>query len=46
VFLGREGLSFAALRRMPAAVEALEGDEGEEEAEEAVEPEPERALTL
>jgi glycosyltransferase 2 family protein len=47
VFLGREGLSFAALRRMPAAVEALEEDEGEDEAEEAVEePEPERALTL
>ena len=47
VFLGREGLSYAALRRMPAAVEALEEDEGEEEAEEAVEErEPERALTL
>jgi uncharacterized protein (TIRG00374 family) len=47
VFLGREGLSYAALRRMPAAVEALDEDEGEEEAEEAVEErEPERALTL
>jgi uncharacterized membrane protein YbhN (UPF0104 family) len=42
VFLGREGLSFAALRRMPPAVEALEGDEGEDEAEEATRPEPER----
>ena len=47
VFLGREGLSYAALRRMPAAVEALDEDEGEEETEEAVEErEPERALTL
>jgi uncharacterized protein (TIRG00374 family) len=47
VFLGREGLSFAALRRMPPAVEALDEDEGEEEAEETVEErEPERALTL
>ena len=47
VFLGREGLSYAALRRMPAAVEALEEDEGQEEAEEAeAEREPERALTL
>ena len=47
LFLGREGLSYAALRRMPAAVEALEDDEGEEEAEEAeAEREPERALTL
>jgi len=47
VFLGREGLSYAALRRMPEAVEALEEDEGEEEADEAVEErEPERALTL
>jgi uncharacterized membrane protein YbhN (UPF0104 family) len=47
VFLGREGLSYAALRRMPPAVEALEGDEGQEEAEEAeAEREPERALTL
>jgi uncharacterized membrane protein YbhN (UPF0104 family) len=47
VFLGREGLSYAALRRMPEAVEALDEDEGEEEAEEAAEErEPERALTL
>ncbi len=47
MFLGREGLSYAALRRMPPAVEALDDDEGEEEAEEAeVEREPERALTL
>jgi glycosyltransferase 2 family protein len=47
VFLGREGLSYAALRRMPEAVEALDEDEGEEEADEAVEErEPERALTL
>jgi hypothetical protein len=47
VFLGREGLSYAALRRMPAAVGALEEDEGQEEAEEAeAEREPERALTL
>jgi len=49
LFLGREGLSFAALRRMPPAVEALDEDEGQDEAEEAeTEPErePERALTL
>jgi uncharacterized membrane protein YbhN (UPF0104 family) len=47
VFLGREGLSYAALRHMPEAVEALEEDEGEEEAEEVMEErEPERALTL
>jgi glycosyltransferase 2 family protein len=47
LFLGREGLSYAALRRMPPAVEALEEDEGQEEAEEAeAEREPERALTL
>ncbi len=47
VFLGREGLSYAALRRMPPAVEALDEDEGEEEAEEAeAEREPERALIL
>jgi hypothetical protein len=47
VFLGREGLSYAALRRMPPAVEALEEDEGQEEAVEAeAEREPERALTL
>jgi uncharacterized protein (TIRG00374 family) len=39
VFLGREGLSFAALRRMPPAVEALED---EDEGEEAVEAEVER----
>jgi hypothetical protein len=39
VFLGREGLSFAALRRMPPAVEALEE---EDEGEEAVETEVER----
>ena len=38
VFLGREGLSFAALRRMPPAVEALEEeDAGEEEVEAEVE---------
>jgi uncharacterized protein (TIRG00374 family) len=37
LFLGREGLSYAALKRMPPAVEALEEDEGEDEAEEAVE---------
>jgi uncharacterized protein (TIRG00374 family) len=49
VFLGREGLSYAALRRMPPAVEALEDDEGETEAEDltredvAVADEPERA---
>jgi uncharacterized protein (TIRG00374 family) len=43
VFLGREGLSFAALRRMPGAVEALEDEEGNEEAEEGVvRAEPER----
>ena len=36
VFLGREGLSFAALRRMPPAVEALEEDEGETPPEEPV----------
>lgn len=36
VFLGREGLSFAALRRMPPAVEAMDDeDTGEEVAEEA-----------
>jgi uncharacterized membrane protein YbhN (UPF0104 family) len=46
VFLGREGLSFAALRRMPAAVEALEDEQEEEVAEPAAEREPERALTL
>ena len=47
VFLGREGLSYAALRRMPEAVEALDEDEGEEEAEDAAEErEPEGALTL
>jgi hypothetical protein len=47
VFLGREGLSFAALRRMPPATDALDEDEAEGEAEEAVEErEPERALTL
>jgi uncharacterized membrane protein YbhN (UPF0104 family) len=48
VFLGREGLSYAALRRMPPAVEALDDDEGEGDAEEAeeAEREPERALTL
>jgi uncharacterized protein (TIRG00374 family) len=49
VFLGREGLSYAALRRMPPAVDALEDDEGETEAEDltredvAVADEPERA---
>jgi len=38
VFLGREGLSFAALKRMPPAVEALEDEgAGQEAAEEAVE---------
>jgi uncharacterized membrane protein YbhN (UPF0104 family) len=43
VFLGREGLSFAALRRMPAAVEALEEDEGAEAVDgETVRAEPER----
>jgi uncharacterized membrane protein YbhN (UPF0104 family) len=43
VFLGREGLSFAALRRMPGAVEVLEDEEGNEEAEEGVvRAEPER----
>lgn len=31
-FLGREGLSFAALRRMPPAVEAMEDDGAAEEA--------------
>jgi uncharacterized membrane protein YbhN (UPF0104 family) len=47
VFLGREGLSFAALRRMPQAVDALDEDEGQEEADEAeAVREPERALTL
>lgn len=52
VFLGREGLSYAALRRMPPAVEALEEEDvGEETAEEAVEEpervdEPERAEAL
>lgn len=40
VFLGREGLSFAALRRMPPAVEALEEEDA---GEEAVEAEVERA---
>jgi uncharacterized protein (TIRG00374 family) len=49
LFLGREGLSYAALRRMPPAVEALDDDEGEPEAEEAtsddvaVADEPEKA---
>ena len=49
LFLGREGLSYAALRRMPAAVEALDDDEGEPEADEATSgdvvlaDEPERA---
>jgi uncharacterized membrane protein YbhN (UPF0104 family) len=38
IFLGREGLSFAALKRMPPAVDALEDeDAGEEAAEDAVE---------
>jgi hypothetical protein len=37
IFLGREGLSFAALRRMPGAVEAMEDDDaGEEASEDAV----------
>ncbi|HEU0305262.1 MAG TPA: lysylphosphatidylglycerol synthase transmembrane domain-containing protein [Gaiellaceae bacterium] len=35
VFLGREGLSFAALRRMPPAVEALDDEEQKSSAEEA-----------
>jgi uncharacterized protein (TIRG00374 family) len=40
IFLGREGLSFAALRRMPPAVEALEEeDEGEAAIEADVAPE-------
>jgi glycosyltransferase 2 family protein len=49
VFLGREGLSYAALRRMPPAVEALEDEEGEPDAraapreETVVADEPERA---
>ena len=49
LFLGREGLSYAALRKMPAAVEALDDDEGEPEAEDELEEdalladEPERA---
>lgn len=42
VFLGREGLSFAALRRMPSAVEADKTDEGAEE-EVIGQPERERA---
>jgi uncharacterized protein (TIRG00374 family) len=38
VFLGREGLSYAALKRMPSAVDALEEDDaGEDEADDAVE---------
>jgi len=50
VFLGREGLSYAALRRMPPAVDALDEDEGEgdtaeELAGDAVE-EPETAEAL
>jgi len=45
VFLGREGLSYAALRRMPPAVDALEDDAGDEEAEEAIE-ERDRARAL
>ena len=47
VFLGREGLSYAALRRMPPAVEAFDEDDvGEESAAEAVEdPEPAAALS-
>jgi uncharacterized protein (TIRG00374 family) len=36
VFLGREGLSYAALRRMPPAVDALEEDAGDETVGEAV----------
>jgi uncharacterized protein (TIRG00374 family) len=36
VFLGREGLSYATLRRMPPAVDALEEDAGDETAGEAV----------
>jgi uncharacterized membrane protein YbhN (UPF0104 family) len=43
VVLGREGLSFAALRRMPGAVEALDDEEEAEAAEEdVVRAEPER----
>ena len=41
VFLGREGLSFAALRRMPPAVEALD-DEEETADEDDVVAQPER----
>lgn len=37
LFLGREGLSFAALRRMPPAVEAMEEEAAEEAADEAEE---------
>jgi len=38
VFLGREGLSYAALKRMPPAAEAFEEDDaGEDAADEAVE---------
>lgn len=37
LFLGREGLSFAALRRMPPAVEAMDDDDaGEDAAEDAI----------
>ncbi len=49
LFLGREGLSYATLRRMPPAVDALEKDEGEGAADEAAEDvveEPERAEAL
>lgn len=49
LFLGREGLSYAALRKMPPAVDALDDDEGEPDADDAtsdvgaVADEPERA---
>jgi uncharacterized membrane protein YbhN (UPF0104 family) len=42
IFLGREGLSFAALRRMPAAVEALEEEETADAEPVRAEPERER----
>jgi uncharacterized protein (TIRG00374 family) len=46
IFLGREGLSFAALKRMPPAVEAFDDeDEGEDAAQEAAE-DAERARVL